>query len=201
MCANGGCAPAAPIRPRFGFDATASSCVCIRHHHHAYWRLDFDITSPGNNDVDEFNDPRLVPGSGWHRKSYEITRLRDPSRKRRWRVTHSPSGRAYEIAPGTNDGTAAGDAYAKGDVWFLRYKPSEIDAPIIGTEIQIDKYRTPPESIVMTSSCGTAATSPTAARTAREPCGGPGAAPGELVGDGRPQPAWRISVVTLESRS
>jgi hypothetical protein len=137
------------IRPRFGFDATASSCVCVRHHHHAYWRLDFDIQSPGNNVVDEFNDPPLVPGSGWHRKSYEITRLRDPTRKRRWRVTHSPSGRAYEIAPGTNDGTAAGDAYAKGDVWFLRYKPTEIDdAPIIGTEIQIDKYRTPPESIV-----------------------------------------------------
>jgi hypothetical protein len=137
------------IRPRFGFDATASSCVCIRHHHHVYWRLDFDIQSAGRNVITEFNDPPIVSGSNWHTKAYEIGRLRDPSRKRRWRVTHSPSGRAYEIVPGANDGTAAGDTYAKGDAWFLRYKPAEIDdAPIVGTEIQIDKYRTPPESIV-----------------------------------------------------
>ena len=137
------------IRPRFGFDATASSCVCIQHHHHAYWRLDFDIQSPGRNVVTEFNDPPIVGGANWHTKSYEILRMRDPNRKRRWRVTHSPSRRAYEMVPGANDGTAAGDAYAKGDVWFLRYKPTEIDdAPIVGTEIQIDKYRAPAESIV-----------------------------------------------------
>jgi hypothetical protein len=137
------------IRPRFGFDATASSCVCIRHHHHVYWRLDFDIQSPGRNLVAEFNDPPIVSGSNWHTKGYEIMRLRDPSRHRRWRVTHSPSGRAYEIVPGANDGTAAGDPYAKGDVWLLRYKPTEIDdAPIVSTEIGIDKYRTPPEPIV-----------------------------------------------------
>jgi hypothetical protein len=137
------------IRPRFGFDATASSCVCIKHHHHVYWRLDFDIQTPGSNVVTEFNDPPISAGKGWHAKSYETMRLRDPGRKRRWRVTHSPSGRAYEIVPGTADGTAAGDPYARGDLWFLRYKPTEIDdAPIVGTEIQIDKYRTPPEPIV-----------------------------------------------------
>ena len=31
------------IRPRFGFTAVKSSCVCNVHHHHAYWRFDFDI--------------------------------------------------------------------------------------------------------------------------------------------------------------
>jgi hypothetical protein len=137
------------IRPRFGFDATASSCVCIQHHHHAYWRLDFDIQSAGRNVITEFNDPPIVPGTNWHTKSYEIMRMRDPSRNRRWRVIHTPSGRAYEVVPGPNDGTAAGDPYARGDLWFLRYKPTEIDdAPIVGTEIQIDKYRTSPESII-----------------------------------------------------
>jgi hypothetical protein len=118
------------IRPRFGFDATASSCVCIQHHHHVYWRLDFDIQTAGGNLVSEFNDPPIVPGTHWHTKSYEIMRLRDPAHKRRWRVAHAASGRAYEIVPGANDGTAAGDA------------------PIVGTEIQIDRYRTPPEPIV-----------------------------------------------------
>jgi hypothetical protein len=136
------------IRPRFGFDATSSSCVCARHHHHVYWRLDFDIQTPGNNAVQEFNDPAIIAGTNWHPKSYEIMRLRSAAHKRRWRVLHSGSGRGYTIVPGPNDGTAAGDAYAKGDVWFLRYSGVEIDdSPIVGTEIQIDKYRTPPQPL------------------------------------------------------
>ena len=128
------------IRPRFGFDAVASSCVCNRHHHHAYWRLDFDIETPGNNRIREFNNPPIIPGTNWHTKSYEIMRLRAPNR--RWVVENSASGRGYAIVPGGNDGTAAGDPYATGDLWFLRYHPNEIDdAPISGTEIQIDKYK------------------------------------------------------------
>jgi hypothetical protein len=37
------------IKPRFGFAAVESSCVCNRHHHHVYWRFDFDIKSAGSN--------------------------------------------------------------------------------------------------------------------------------------------------------
>ena len=130
------------IRPRFGFDATSSSCVCVTHHHHVYWRLDFDIETPGNNRVMEFNDPAIVAGSNWHQKTWEIMRYRSSAHKRRWKVENQGSGRGYEIRPGAHDGTAAGDAYARGDLWFLRYRGTEIDdAPIIGTEIQIDKYR------------------------------------------------------------
>jgi hypothetical protein len=136
------------IRPRFGFDATSSSCVCARHHHHVYWRLDFDIQTAGNNAVQEFNDPPIVPGTNWHPKTYEIMRLRSAAHKRRWRVLHAGSGRGYTVIPGANDGTAAGDPYAKGDLWFLRYSGVEIDdSPIVGTEIQIDKYRTPPQPL------------------------------------------------------
>ena len=60
----------------------------------------------------------------------------------RWRVQKANSGRGYTIIPGTNDGTARGDAYAKGDVWLLRYRRGQIDDyPLAGgTEIQIDKY-------------------------------------------------------------
>jgi hypothetical protein len=130
------------ISPRFGFDATSSSCVCIRHHHHVYWRFDFDIETPGNNVVQEFNDPPLIPGTNWHTKQYEIMRLRSQQHHRRWRVENAGSGRGYTIIPGGNDGSAAGDPYARGDLWFLRYHPGEIDDyPISGTEIQIDKYR------------------------------------------------------------
>jgi Cu2+-containing amine oxidase len=130
------------IRPRFGFDATSSSCVCNRHHHHVYWRLDFDIETAGNNLIREFNNPPISPGTNWHTKPYEIRRLRSPAHNRRWRVENASSGRGYTIVPGQGDGTAAGDSYAKGDLWFLRYHPGEIDDhPITATEIQIDKYK------------------------------------------------------------
>ena len=71
------------IRPRFGFSAVQSSCVCTTHHHHAYWRLDFDLRTAGNNLVREFNDPPLFGSSKWHDKNYEIHRPRDPARKRK----------------------------------------------------------------------------------------------------------------------
>jgi len=130
------------IRPRFAFDATASSCVCNRHHHHVYWRLDFDIETAGGNVVREFNDPPILGGKHWHTKATEVMRLRNPGHHRRWQISNQGSGRGYEIVPGGNDGTAAGDAYARGDLWFLRYHPGEIDdEPIVGTEIEIDKYR------------------------------------------------------------
>ncbi|MGH3116330.1 MAG: hypothetical protein ACRDQ2_04335 [Gaiellales bacterium] len=128
------------IRPRFGFAATSSSCVCAVHHHHVYWRLDFDIGTPGRNRVREFNNPPVAPGGGnWHQNRFEGKRFRAPARKRRWRVENA-SGRGYTILPGPRDRTAAGDPYAKGDLWILRYRPGEIDDyPIIGTEAQLDK--------------------------------------------------------------
>jgi hypothetical protein len=137
------------IRPRFGFDATSSSCVCNKHHHHVYWRFDFDIRTPGNNVAFEFNDPPIAPGHHWHRFDYEVKRYRDPGHKRHWRVVHGPSGAGYDILPGANDGTAAGDAYARGDAWFLRWHPNEIDdyPRTAETRIQIDKYLTA-ESLV-----------------------------------------------------
>lgn len=118
------------IRPRFGFAGVQNSCICNIHHHHCYWRLDFDLRSAGNNRVREFNDPPLSGSSKWHTKSYEIRRPRDPSRKRRWRVENTVSGEAYDIIPGAEDGvsTAMPDSpFGRGDLWFLRYRASEID--------------------------------------------------------------------------
>jgi hypothetical protein len=122
------------IRPRFGFSAVSSSCVCNVHHHHAYWRLDFDIRTAGNNRVREFNKPPLVGLSSWHNKNYEIRRPRDPARNRKWRVENAASGEGYDIIPGPDDGvaTAAPDwPFPKGDVWILRYRGSEIDDGVV----------------------------------------------------------------------
>lgn len=119
------------IRPRFGFTAVQNSCVCHVHHHHAYWRFDFDIRTAGNNRVREFNNPPLFPPSNWHNKNFEIRRPRDPARKRKWRVENISTGEAYEIIPGPNDGVATSSPdwpFPRGDVWILHYGGgSEID--------------------------------------------------------------------------
>jgi hypothetical protein len=91
------------IRPRFGFSAVQSSCVCNVHHHHVYWRLDFDIRTPGNNLVREFNNPPLSGGLHWHNKNFEIRRPRDPGRQRKWRVENTSTNEAYDVVPGPND--------------------------------------------------------------------------------------------------
>ena len=131
------------IRPRFGFSAVdSSSCVCRRHHHHAYWRLDFDIRTAGGNRVREFNDPPLG-GSNWHTKSWEIRRYNDAARNRRWLVENVATGEGYELIPGATDGTALGDAFARGDLWVLRYRGSELDDGVVATspcEADLDRF-------------------------------------------------------------
>jgi hypothetical protein len=122
------------IRPRFGFSAVRNSCVCHRHHHHVYWRLDFDIRTAGNNIVREFNDPPILGTSNWHSKYYEIKRPRDPARNRKWRVENTLTGEAYDIIPGPNDGVASTFPdwpFPVGDVWIMRYRGSEIDDGVI----------------------------------------------------------------------
>jgi hypothetical protein len=124
------------IRPRFGFSAVQSSCVCSVHHHHVYWRLDFDIRTAGNNIVREFNDPPLSGSSNWRNKIYEVRRPRDPARKRKWRVERKGTGEAYDIIPNAEDGvaTAAPDwPFPRGDVWILRYRSAEIDDGVAAT--------------------------------------------------------------------
>jgi Cu2+-containing amine oxidase len=132
------------IRPRFGFSAVdSSSCVCHEHRHHAYWRLDLDIRTAGGNRVREFNDPPLLGGANWHTKSWEIKRFNDPARKRKWRVEHVASGDAYELIPGAGDGSALGDVFARGDLWVLRYRGSELDDGVLATfpcEADLDRF-------------------------------------------------------------
>ena len=114
------------IRPRFGFGAVKSACVCTTHHHHTYWRLDFDIAGAADDVVHEFNDPPL-PGhdAAWHVLRHEIRRRRDRGRGRRWRVRNRASGQGYLIKPGAGDGRA--DAFGVGDFWALRHRGGQLD--------------------------------------------------------------------------
>jgi hypothetical protein len=130
------------IRPRFGFSAVRNSCVCEGHHHHVYWRFDFDIGSAGNNVVREFNSPPIFPPNNWHTFQFEAKRRRNPQRSRRWQVRNSLTGDAYDLIPGAGDGVA--DAFGRGDVWILRFNGSEIDDGVplltLPAEAQLDRF-------------------------------------------------------------
>jgi hypothetical protein len=120
------------IRPRFGFAAVSSSCVCNPHHHHVYWRLNFDIDNSKNNTAEEYNDPALSgSSSNWHVHKYEIKRFRDSTHKRKWRIVHSARGKGYTIVPGSDDGVA--DSFGRGDIWFLLNKNTEFDDGVLAT--------------------------------------------------------------------
>jgi hypothetical protein len=116
------------ISPRFGFSAVENPCVCEVHHHHVYWRFDFDIVTEGNNVVSEFNSPPIAPPSNWHTNRFEVMRPRNSTRSRKWKIENSTTGDAYELIPGPDDGVAHNAAmFGRGDVWILRHHDSEID--------------------------------------------------------------------------
>jgi hypothetical protein len=113
------------IRPRFGFAAVRSSCVCNLHHHHAYWRLDFDVAGGGDCVVHEFNDPPVSGTNRWHPLRHEIRRARNASHGRRWKVINRTTGESCTLSPGPDDGQA--DAFGVGDLWALRRRTGEVD--------------------------------------------------------------------------
>jgi Cu2+-containing amine oxidase len=95
------------------------------HRHHVYWRFDFDMDGAANDLVLEYNTytGNIGWGNGWHPKTNEITRVKNPSSRRSWAVMDKATGRGYHILPGPNDGTA--DAFSNNDLWVLRYRGSE----------------------------------------------------------------------------
>jgi hypothetical protein len=130
------------IKPRFGFSAVNNSCVCNPHHHHVYWRLNFDVGNTKKNVVEEYNDPPISGSSNWHLIKYETKRLRNPSSNRKWRIQNQQTSKGYLINPGANDGIA--DSFGKGDIWFLKYRPNQFDdgIPRLGSpsEAQLDNF-------------------------------------------------------------
>lgn len=123
------------IRPRFGFTGVDDSCICEVHHHHCYWRFDFDVRRNVNNRVLEHNDPPLPDtpnGANWHAFKFETRRVRDAARKRKWRVASTISPEAYDIVPGAEDGQA--DAFGIADLWVLRERVTELEDGRIRTQ-------------------------------------------------------------------
>ncbi|HEX8650507.1 MAG TPA: hypothetical protein VF708_06680 [Pyrinomonadaceae bacterium] len=112
------------IRPRFGFAAIENKCTCHKHHHHVYWRMDFDINTASKNVFEEFNSPPLGP-TNWSLHKFEVNRQRDASHKRKWRVRNTATNSGYVLIPGLNDGNAT--SFGVGDIWAMRYRSTELD--------------------------------------------------------------------------
>jgi Cu2+-containing amine oxidase len=133
------------IAPRFGFAGTRNPRTCMRHQHHVYWRLDFDIEGAGRDAVEERG--LFFPGFPlWWRLRRETKRLRTVL-SRSWRVVDTSTGRGYSITPGPADGTA--DSYGVADLWALRYRGTELDdgVGVVGgtpadTQCRLDQYLT-----------------------------------------------------------
>lgn len=133
------------IAPRFGFAGTRNPRTCLRHQHHVYWRLDFDIGGAGN-DVIEQRGLVFLGLPLWWPLVRETKRMR-AFFSRRWRVVDSRTRRGYSITPGPSDGTA--DSYGVADVWCLRYRGSELDDGVsivhgspADTRCRLDQYLT-----------------------------------------------------------
>jgi len=135
------------IEPIFGFAATANPCTCNVHTHHAYWRFEWAIGgAPGD------------PGTGWNtiqRLNPQVPGQYDPislegkfirprigGDKDLWRIRNPQTGTEYIVRPNAGDGSATGDAYAKGDYWALAWHAFEIDDPNapIDTTINADSW-------------------------------------------------------------
>ena len=127
------------LHPRFGFDGVEDSCICVLHHHNVYWRFDFDVVTPENNQIFTVDNGTPVA------QTAEVRQLRAPGRT--WLVRNTQSGEAYSIVPGPFDGTA--DSYAKGDVWLLLAKSgTELDDGVNCTQcgstaVQLDRFVEP----------------------------------------------------------
>lgn len=129
------------IQPRIAFAAVRNPRTGAAHVNHAYWRLDFDVVGPDNNQLQEHNDPTL-PGqlARWHTIRYETRRARAPERQRQWRVKTVRAPHGYAIVPGPDDGTA--DAFGAGDLWVLAYHADELDD---GEGVTTDPARARPQ--------------------------------------------------------
>jgi hypothetical protein len=95
------------------------------HRHHAYWRFDFDLEGASNDLALEYNDYTADQGwgRGWHPKTSEWKRLKNPTSNRRWAILDKSSGRGFQILPGPHDGQS--DGFSNGDFWVMKYSGVE----------------------------------------------------------------------------
>jgi hypothetical protein len=92
------------------------------HSHHAYWRFDFSIDAPQDNQLLALQatngQAQWVPFSQ-EGVAVKASVVGSPS----WAVRNKISNRGYYIYPGPHDGTA--DSFAQHDLWVMRFHADE----------------------------------------------------------------------------
>jgi hypothetical protein len=128
------------IRPRFGFGGTQNNCVCFGHHHHVYWRFDFDVVST-NNRVYQMEHGRkfLLP------ILTETNRNKKIQTNRRLLIQNSNGDEAYMLVPNIFDGNV--DAFGVNDFWVLRFK-NVVGGTNVQNEIDDGTFAGDPNAII-----------------------------------------------------
>jgi len=101
------------------------------HHHHAYWRLDFDVNGNGLDQVfvQDRGGPDKGWGAGWRKYTNERNDVKSPATQRVWFVRDQPTGHGVWILPGDgylplkDDGER--DKFGDLDVAIRRASPAE----------------------------------------------------------------------------
>ena len=104
------------------------------HHHHPYWRLDFDVNGNGLDQVfvHDQGSPDNGWGPGWRKYTNERNDVKSPATQRVWFVRDQPTGHGVWILPGDgylplkDDGER--DDFGDHDVAIRRASPTE-DVP------------------------------------------------------------------------
>jgi hypothetical protein len=104
------------------------------HDHHPYWRLNFDLSGRGDDQVFVYNEgaPDEGWGPGWHKYTNELDTEKNPATNRIWFVRDQPTGNAVWVLPGPGysplRGDGAPDKFSNLDVAVRVYRPEE-DVP------------------------------------------------------------------------
>lgn len=95
------------------------------HTHHPYWRFDFDVNGPCDDQIFVWDGgrPNEGWGAGWHEYPHELNDVKNESTGRVWFVRDNPTGHGVwvfpGIRPGPGDGTA--DSWSRLDIGARLY--------------------------------------------------------------------------------
>ncbi len=135
--------PNGTIIPFFGYASVPAYCVTLTHHHHNFWRLDFDINGADHDNVAETN-------AGVSPLAIQTETTRNwVDANTAWEIRDSKTKLGYRLLPGagaeSEDLEMPVDEFAEADAWILHYQPGseveDLDIPPGNTEFAYCRSR------------------------------------------------------------